>query len=84
MYMGNMTYPWRARRDLRIYPDPGDDRLLVILNFSTELPGIQFDSEDVAFKNAEQLLISNYKIDFPQGIRQIMLRPYQAAAIRLS
>jgi oligo-1,6-glucosidase len=57
------------------------DRLLVILNFSTDTPVFNL-SEEVAFSNA-QLLIGNYDIDAPQEMHQIILRPYEARVYRL-
>jgi oligo-1,6-glucosidase len=59
----------------------GDDRLLVVLNFSKvvtvfELPG------EIVFSDKE-LLISNYPIDVAQDLRRFELRPYEARVYRL-
>jgi oligo-1,6-glucosidase len=59
-----------------------DDRLLVILNFSSESPVFDLP-QNIAFSNAD-LLISNYEADASQDILRIMLRPYEARVYRLS
>jgi len=59
-----------------------NERLLVILNFSSESPVFNLP-EDIPLNNAD-LLISNYDIDSLQDIRQIMLRPYESRVYRLS
>ena len=53
-----------------------NERLLVILNFSTESPVFHLP-EDISFTTAD-LLIGNYKVDAPENIHQITLRPYEA------
>jgi oligo-1,6-glucosidase len=58
-----------------------DDRLLVILNFSTESPVFSLP-EDLPYTSAE-LLIGNYKVDPAKNIRQIALQPYEARVYRL-
>lgn len=58
------------------------DRLLVILNFSEVSPVFSLP-EDIEFTTAE-LLIANYKVDTPQELRRLTLRPYEARVYRLS
>lgn len=58
------------------------DRLLVILNFSTNSPVFNLP-DDISFKTAE-LLISNYKVDSLEDVQQFTLRPYEARVYRLS
>ena len=58
------------------------DRLLVILNFSEASPVFSLP-EDIEFTTAE-LLIANYKVDTPQELRRLTLRPYEARVYRLS
>jgi len=58
------------------------DRLLVILNFSTESPVFNLP-ETISFSTSE-LLISNYKVDSGEYIRQFTLRPYEARVYRLA
>jgi oligo-1,6-glucosidase len=58
-----------------------DDRLLVILNFSTETPVFDLPG-NILFTTAE-LLIANYKVDSADDIHQFTLRPYEARVYRL-
>jgi oligo-1,6-glucosidase len=58
-----------------------DDRLLVILNFSTETPVFDLPG-NISFASAE-LLIANYKVDSADDIRHFTLRPYEARVYRL-
>ncbi|MCB0253172.1 MAG: alpha-glucosidase [Anaerolineae bacterium] len=58
-----------------------DDRLLVLLNFSTETPLFELP-EDVRYAGCE-LLIANYPVDSPDEIQRMTLRPYEARVIRL-
>ena len=57
-----------------------DDRLLVILNFSTNTPEFHLP-EDISCTTSE-LLISNYAVE-AGDIHQITLRPYEARVYRL-
>jgi oligo-1,6-glucosidase len=59
-----------------------EDRLLVILNFSTGSPLFNLP-ENIGYKTVE-LLISNYDVDSPPEIRQFTLRPYEARVYRLT
>jgi oligo-1,6-glucosidase len=59
----------------------GDDRLLVILNFSAESPVFDLP-EDIAFRNAD-LMISNYDVESSHEILHVTLRPYEARVYRL-
>jgi hypothetical protein len=58
-----------------------DDRLLVILNFSTGSSVFNL-SETISFTSSE-LLIGNYAMDLPEEIRRMELRPYEARVYRL-
>ncbi len=58
-----------------------DDRLLVILNFSTDLPAFNLP-ENIKFTSSE-LLISNYMVDTSDEIRHFTLQPYEARVYRL-
>ena len=58
-----------------------EDRLLVILNFSRNLPIFNLP-EGVSFTNTE-LLINNYHVSSEEDIHQITLRPYEARVYRL-
>jgi oligo-1,6-glucosidase len=58
-----------------------DDRLLVILNFSSDSPVFNLP-ENILSINGE-LLISNYKVDSPEKIHHFTLRPYEARVYRL-
>jgi len=57
-------------------------RLLVILNFSRNMPAFQLP-DDISYSSRE-LLISNYNVDTHEDIRQISLRPYEARVYRLN
>jgi oligo-1,6-glucosidase len=59
-----------------------DDRLLVILNFSTSSPAFSLP-DDISFNHAD-LLINNYDVDPSQSLRQFALRPYEARVYRVS
>jgi oligo-1,6-glucosidase len=59
----------------------GQDRLLVILNFSGNMPRFQLP-ENIVFASPE-LLISNYAVNPNEDIHQITLRPYEARVYRL-
>lgn len=58
-----------------------NDRMLVILNFSTGPAAFNLP-EEITFNNVD-LLISNYEVDSLQEIRHLMLRPYEARVYRL-
>jgi oligo-1,6-glucosidase len=58
-----------------------DDRLLVILNFSTGSPVFNLP-EEIAFGNAD-LMISNYDVESSQDILYFTLRPFEARVYRL-
>jgi len=60
----------------------GDDRLLIILNFSEGTPEFNLP-ENITHSNSD-LLICNYKVDSPDDISKITLRPYEARVYRLS
>jgi oligo-1,6-glucosidase len=60
----------------------GEERLLVILNFSSNTPVFNLP-ETISYSNTE-LLIGNYDIDSNQDTRQIVLRPYEARVYRLT
>jgi oligo-1,6-glucosidase len=59
----------------------GDDRLLVMLNFSKDTPVFALPT-DIRFAEAE-LLIGNYSVDPPEDIRQLTLRPFEARVYHL-
>jgi len=59
-----------------------DDRLLVILNFSTNTPEFVLP-KDISF-TSNDLLISNYKVDSSEDILKFTLHPYEARVYRLS
>ncbi len=59
----------------------GDERLLVILNFTENTPLFKLPAE-VSFTSHE-LLLSNYDVDTPENIRQVVLQPYKARVYRL-
>jgi oligo-1,6-glucosidase len=59
----------------------GDERLLVILNFSGEMPVFELPA-DISFKRKEPL-ISNYAVDAAETINRLSLRPYEARVYRL-
>jgi oligo-1,6-glucosidase len=58
-----------------------DDRLLVILNFSGEMPVFNLP-EEIICKDKE-LLISNYDVDVKEELKGLKLRPYEARVYRL-
>jgi oligo-1,6-glucosidase len=58
-----------------------EERLLVILNFSKNLP-VFILPENIKFSNKE-VLISNYEVNAKEDIYQIPLRPYEARVYRL-
>ncbi len=58
-----------------------EERLLVILNFSTVSPVFSLPDE-IAFNHVD-LMISNYDVDPSQNIRQFTLHPYEARVYRL-
>lgn len=58
-----------------------NDRLLVILNFSAEMPVFELPGS-VSF-GGKDLLISNYAVDPANDIRRLVLRPYEARVYRL-
>ena len=59
-----------------------EDRLLVILNFSSRTPTFNLP-EELTYKTTE-LLISNYEVGTSNSIHHITLRPYEARVYRLS
>lgn len=59
----------------------GNDRLLVILNFSGETP--QFVLPANLPSASPELLLANYPVDANEGIEHIRLRPYEARVYRL-
>jgi oligo-1,6-glucosidase len=59
----------------------GQDRLLVILNFTADAPVFEAPG-DIAVEGTE-LLIGNYAVDLGEDIRQLSLRPYEARVYRL-
>ncbi|MBA3946225.1 MAG: alpha-glucosidase [Herpetosiphonaceae bacterium] len=58
-----------------------DDRLLVILNFTTGTPVFRL-SEEITV-NSPELLISNYSVDAAEDLRQLTLKPFEARVYRL-
>ncbi|WP_028974464.1 glycoside hydrolase family 13 protein [Spirochaeta cellobiosiphila] len=58
-----------------------DQVLLVILNFSEEIP-LFYLPEEIAF-NSLKLLISNYSVNPKEDIDQFVLRPYEARVYQL-
>jgi oligo-1,6-glucosidase len=59
----------------------GDERLLVMLNFSSDTPIFALPSHITL--SAAELLIGNYEIDNGEDIRQLTLRPWEARVYRL-
>ncbi len=59
----------------------GDERLLVMLNFSTDTPVFALPTH-VRFAD-QDLLISNYTVDPAEDIRLLTLRPFEARVYRL-
>jgi oligo-1,6-glucosidase len=60
----------------------GDDRLLVILNFTANQPVFALPSE-IEY-SATDLMIANYEIDAAEDIALLTLRPYEARVYRLT
>jgi oligo-1,6-glucosidase len=58
-----------------------DDRLLVMLNFTTDTPAFALPTH-VPLSDKE-LLISNYEVDPAEDIRLLTLRPFEARVYRL-
>ena len=59
----------------------GDDRLLVILNFTGG--GAEFVVPDRFSAAGAALLIANYPVDGAEDIGRLTLRPYEARVYRL-
>jgi oligo-1,6-glucosidase len=59
----------------------GDERLLVLLNFSGDAPTFALPGS-LAFTGKE-LLIANYEVDPAEDIHRLALRPYEARVYRL-
>jgi oligo-1,6-glucosidase len=60
----------------------GDDRLLVILNFTANRPVFALPS-DITY-SAKDLMIANYEVDAAEDIALLTLRPYEARVYRLT
>jgi oligo-1,6-glucosidase len=60
----------------------GDDRLLVILNFTANQPVFALPS-DITY-SATDLMIANYEVDTAEDIALLTLRPYEARVYRLT
>jgi oligo-1,6-glucosidase len=60
----------------------GDDRLLVILNFTGNQPVFALPS-DITY-SAKDLMIANYEVDAAEDIALLTLRPYEARVYRLT
>jgi oligo-1,6-glucosidase len=60
----------------------GDDRLLVILNFTGNQPVFALTS-DITY-SARDLMIANYEVDPAEDIALLTLRPYEARVYRLT
>jgi oligo-1,6-glucosidase len=60
----------------------GDDRLLVVCNFSGEPTPLPLPDE-VVFSGAE-LLIANYPVEAADELRRLTLRPWEARVHRLT
>ncbi|HYE82002.1 MAG TPA: alpha-glucosidase [Clostridia bacterium] len=58
-----------------------NDRLLVILNFSSET--VMFELPEKIHYHDKELLISNYDVDMMQELKGIKLRAYEAGVYRL-
>ena len=58
-----------------------NEKLLVILNFYE--PEIEFVLPEAINFNSKELLISNYKVDENEDIKNIKLRPYEARVYKL-
>ncbi len=59
----------------------GDDRLLVMLNFTGATP--RFDLPGHVSFSGHALLIGNYEVDPAEDIQHLTLRPYEARVYRL-
>lgn len=59
----------------------GNQKLLVILNFSENQP--EFKLPDEVSYTHKELLISNYHVDVTESIDSIQLRPYEARVYKL-
>jgi len=59
----------------------GEDRLLVILNFTKNMPAFELPA-DIHFSGRD-LLISNYEVDAEEDIRRFALQPFEARVYRL-
>jgi oligo-1,6-glucosidase len=59
----------------------GDERLLVILNFTGNNP--VFVLPNSVTSSGQELVISNYPVDSGEDIRQLTLRPYEARVYTL-
>jgi oligo-1,6-glucosidase len=73
------TYDLILDEDLEIYAFTrtlGDERLLVILNFTRNAP--VFALPDSITFSGKELVISNYTVDSGEDIGQLTLRPYEA------
>lgn len=60
----------------------GEDRLLVVLNFSAATPAFTLPA-DIGYAKAS-LVIANYPVDENQDIRSFTLRPYEARVYQLA
>jgi oligo-1,6-glucosidase len=60
----------------------GDERLLVVLNFSADTPVFALPT-DTTYAGHD-LLIANYDVDTEEDIRLLTLRPYEARVYRLT
>ncbi|HLT18156.1 MAG TPA: glucohydrolase, partial [Thermomicrobiales bacterium] len=60
----------------------GDDRLLVILNFSSNQPVFNLPEEVPAEEG--ELLIANYAVEEGVDFREFPLRPWEARVYRLA
>jgi oligo-1,6-glucosidase len=58
-----------------------EERLLVILNFSRNMPVFHLP-ENIIFANTE-LLLGNYEVNAHEDIHEITLRPYEARVYRI-
>ena len=59
----------------------GDDRLLVILNFSKNTPVFELPAS--LYHVSNELLISNYPVDINRSMERLQLRPYEARVYQL-
>ncbi|MBM7662739.1 oligo-1,6-glucosidase [Bacillus mesophilus] len=56
------------------------EKLLVITNFSDK--EVAFENPEIVQFNAEEVLISNYEVDFSKDVSSLTLRPYEARVYR--